>query len=180
MQYRVRDHALGHAFRYQDRTGIRECLVRGRGRARRTTAIGGVLEGEIGAIRIYAITHRDAGRVNEALFKLVDVQQHIDGVELNINVELPQDGNRYVRLGRGLYVKSGTESTQVARRDAHVTGSTDFLTLLAELLVVLTIEFVSQNAKVGKDGKSTIRDHADRQELVGQGKSPALSRTQQL
>src|ERR1700743_884988 len=152
MQYRVRDHALGHAFRYQDRTGIRECLVRGRGRARRTTAISGVLHGEIGAIRIYAITHRDAGRVNEALFKFVYIQQNIDGVELNINVELPQDGHRHIGFGGGLDIERRTESTQVARRDAHVTGGTDFLTLLAELLVVLTVEFVSQDAKVGKDG----------------------------
>ena len=161
VQHSSRDQTLRHAFRSQNRAGIREALERGRRGAGRAKAVRGVLQREVCAVRVDAVAHCDAGWVDEALFEIIDVQQHVDGVELDIDVELIQDVDRDVVLGRGLDVQRGAERTQIARGQTHVTGRADLAAFLAEFLVVLTVEFVRQHAHVRQNRESPIGDLAD-------------------
>src|SRR5450631_3047055 len=112
--------------------------------------------------------------MNEPLFEFIDVQQHVDGVELNVDVELIENTDRDVVLGARLYVQCGTEGSQVAGRQADVTRRTNFAALDAEFFIILTVKLVRQYAHIRKDGQRTIRNHADRQELIGQSRHPGL------
>ncbi len=162
MQYRRGNHPSRHTFGYQCRSRITECLEGCRRRSRHTTAIGGILQGKIGSVVIDAITHRHTGRMNEPLLEVVNIQQHIDRVELNIDMKLIENGNRHVVFYAGLNIQSGPEGSQVARGQADITRSADFPTLYAKLFVVLSVEFVGEHAHVRKHWKRAIRDHADR------------------
>ena len=162
MQHRHWLHALRHALADQRGIGNRKAKGGGRRRSVHATRVGGVLEGKVSAVRIYPIAYGDAGGVNEAILELIDIEDHVDGVELYVHMELIQDRDRHVLLGTRLDIQRRTEGTQVSRGHSDIAGAADLFALDAEFFIVLTVELVSEDADVRKDGESTIRDHANR------------------
>ena len=100
--------------------------------------------------------------MDESLFEVINVQQHVDGIELNIHMELVQDVDRYVVFRGWFDVEGRPEGTHVARGQPHVTRSTDFLSLLPKFFVILAVEFVRQYTQVSQNGQCPVCDLADR------------------
>src|ERR1700693_2649799 len=87
--------------------------IGGRRRSERPALQCSLLKAKVRAVRVESIAYRDTRGVNEPILEFVNVQQHIDGVELNIDVKLVENRDGNIVLDARLDIERGSERTQV-------------------------------------------------------------------
>ena len=111
-----------------------------------------------------------ASWLEESFLELRNVEEHVHGVELNIDVKLIVQRHGDIGLDRGLYVESRTERPEVPWGPSDVYSCANFGVFSTELITVAPIELVSEDACITEDRQSGIGNHADGQQLISDWK----------
>ena len=109
MQDSDRHHAFGHALGSQNRTSLSKGEITRRCRSWSSEPVSRVLEEKVSTVRVDPVPDRYASGMDESFLELINIQQHVDCVELNINVVLIQNGDRHIVLCARLDIQCGSK-----------------------------------------------------------------------
>ena len=88
------------------------------------------------------------------MLEIVDIEQHVDRVELNINVELIQDIDRHVGFYARLDIQRGPERTLIARGNRMLAVPPIFLPFCPNSLSYWRLTLSASTHKFARTGKA--------------------------